>query len=140
MRRDFWLLWWLVGFVVWPVSCGSDDGSLNPCQQAIEAKMHHILEYCGYIEARSHRDCCTCPCLCVSKGREYHLEIDDWGIPNFNLSTCLPKVPCEGDALEEAEACLADVEECRNSAWWFDLIWPCGQAFESCVVSPEQCP
>jgi hypothetical protein len=94
-------------------ACDADDGGEgDPCQQAAAVRRDAIDAYCaGHVGG-----CCFCACW-VDTG---YYDIEAYLADNACLCVDPPSddtpTACEGDLLEDAEACLDDVEACEELA------------------------
>jgi hypothetical protein len=92
-------------------ACDAEGGGEgNPCERAEAAKQQAADDYCVQMAAL----CCYCSCW---EGTGYYdveaylddLSCDCLAPPADETSE---EVPCEGDLLEDAEACLDDLDAC----------------------------
>lgn len=94
---------------------GGDNQQQNACEQAAEIFMQ------GFDQACAPRSNICCFCKCWFDGRK---SFD--GEAYANSQTCVCETvqtnpqPCEGEDLAQAQACLADVNACRQAA--MDLV------------------
>ncbi|RME25764.1 MAG: hypothetical protein D6806_07340 [Deltaproteobacteria bacterium] len=79
----------------------SDTPGGNACQQALDVLGAGISEECV-----NYPGCCLCQCW--QNGRQFPGEM--------NPCSCTPTTtgPCEGEALDNAESCLADRPTCTG--------------------------
>jgi hypothetical protein len=92
-------------------ACGDDDGG-NACKDAANLQIDAWDEACSGKEA----ECCFCQCW--ADGHQFY---DVMAYATDQTCTCVPMEDgnggeCTGDALEAAEACLADKEACKTAA------------------------
>jgi hypothetical protein len=94
---------------------GGGDQAGNECEQAAE------IFYQGFDQACAPRSTICCFCKCWFDGRKA-FNTDEY----FQNENCICEVrqpnpqPCEGDALLQAQQCLADESACRQQA--IDLV------------------
>lgn len=96
-------------------ACGDDDdGPGNECEQAAQIEQEAADAFC----ADKTEQCCYCACWSSTSGT---FDIDAWlggscECVEVDTDTGAPAdTACEGAALEEAQACLADEEACPQA-------------------------
>jgi hypothetical protein len=92
-------------------ACGDDNGG-NACEDAANVQLD------AWDEACTGKDAECCFCKCWNDGRQFY-DITAYGTDQ--TCTCVEMTngnggECTGDALEAAEACLADKDACKATA------------------------
>lgn len=106
---------------------GGGDQANNECEQAAEIQMQGFDQACAPLS----NACCFCQCWFDNRKT---FNVNEY----FQNETCVCEVPqpdpqpCEGEALTEAQACLADQTTCRANA--VDMVTDAQEGM--CTLTP----